>query len=353
MPERPIVSPNDHDVLSGRGNFVNSHFGNINFRSLVTLNKLPYVAADKRQKCLFATKIVDEIKKLDPPGRFLAQDSNTKLWYELGEKKILAKTRQALREGAPEFREALGVTEGSSDHSKDEDEKQADVVTQKSGVVAPSSSYAPFPVVKLAPVLSENVPLKSGATNVGAYPATATPSATIENHSYPANFSQIRPNLLADDVPPAGYATSHDAQPAPVLSETVPLDSGDIILGANSAIPTPSAFIDEHTHSMTSQLNSQPDACVYPPQSLPTDHPNTTTLSIPQPRPAIRVQSIQLEDLHKEKRSTQDPSMSLSLDVTSDLDGGLSALMQDSMSFSGFIDFDSSSSYKASFVADD
>jgi hypothetical protein len=29
-----IVEPHKHDVLSGRGNFVNHHFGNENFRNL-------------------------------------------------------------------------------------------------------------------------------------------------------------------------------------------------------------------------------------------------------------------------------------------------------------------------------
>jgi hypothetical protein len=29
-----IINPHSHDVLSGRGNFVNHHFGNENFRKL-------------------------------------------------------------------------------------------------------------------------------------------------------------------------------------------------------------------------------------------------------------------------------------------------------------------------------
>ena len=29
-----IIKPHSHDVLSGRGNFVNHHFGNENFRKL-------------------------------------------------------------------------------------------------------------------------------------------------------------------------------------------------------------------------------------------------------------------------------------------------------------------------------
>lgn len=40
---------------------------------------------------------------MNPPGRFIKQDPKTKLWYDIGKKAALAKTRQALREGAPEL----------------------------------------------------------------------------------------------------------------------------------------------------------------------------------------------------------------------------------------------------------
>jgi hypothetical protein len=80
-----IITPHDHDVLSGRGNFVNYHAGNENFRSLVRKHKVAYVACPKPQKGRFSKVIVDEIKALRPPGRFLKQDLSTKLWYDIGE----------------------------------------------------------------------------------------------------------------------------------------------------------------------------------------------------------------------------------------------------------------------------
>lgn len=98
-----IIYPHDHDVLSGRGNFVNYHPGNEYFRELVRQHKVAYVACPKARKGKFSRMIVDEIGKRDPPGRFLKQDNDTKLWYDIGDKKALDKTRQALREGAPEL----------------------------------------------------------------------------------------------------------------------------------------------------------------------------------------------------------------------------------------------------------
>ena len=98
-----IATPHDHDVLSGRGNFVNYHAGNEHFRSLVRKHKVAYVACPKQQKGKFSRLIVEEIRARNPPGRFLKQDPVTKLWHDIGEKKALDKTRQALREGAPDI----------------------------------------------------------------------------------------------------------------------------------------------------------------------------------------------------------------------------------------------------------
>ena len=61
--------------------------------------------------------IVDEIRNRTPPGRFLKQDGATKLWYDIGEKKALDKTRQALREGAPDI-----IKEISGDEATDDDD---------------------------------------------------------------------------------------------------------------------------------------------------------------------------------------------------------------------------------------
>mmetsp|Transcript_37279 Transcript_37279/g.42579 ORF Transcript_37279/g.42579 Transcript_37279/m.42579 type:complete len:350 (+) Transcript_37279:68-1117(+) len=98
-----VKEPQKHDVLSGRGNFVNYHPGNEHFRSLVRKHKVAYLNCPKSQKSKFSQIIVDQIQSQNPPGRFLKQHPETKLWNDIGEKKALDKTRQALREGAPEL----------------------------------------------------------------------------------------------------------------------------------------------------------------------------------------------------------------------------------------------------------
>ena len=106
---KDIDTPHEHDVLSGRGNFVNYHSGNGYFRELVKKHKVDYVKAPKSDKAKFSRMIVDQIRSRDPPGRFLKEDEETKKWFDIGEKKALDKTRQALREGAPEIEKLIGL----------------------------------------------------------------------------------------------------------------------------------------------------------------------------------------------------------------------------------------------------
>ncbi len=99
--------PHSNDVLCGRGQVINAHPGNVHFRSIVNHLKLEYVMSKKADKKVFANVIVESIRSRNPPGRFLKQDKETKLWYDVGDKVALGKTRQALREGAPIIEDRL------------------------------------------------------------------------------------------------------------------------------------------------------------------------------------------------------------------------------------------------------
>lgn len=99
-----------NDVLCGRGGLTNHHPGNIFFRQLVRQRQEMYLRASKRDKASVAKSIVETIRNLDPPGRFLkkkADSSEEGVWCEIGNRKAREKTSQALRERAPELREGL------------------------------------------------------------------------------------------------------------------------------------------------------------------------------------------------------------------------------------------------------
>ena len=70
----------------------------MHFRELVAANKKTYVSLTKKQKMLVARKIVETVHSTEPPGRFLAKDLDTGLWYDIGLPRSLEKTSQALRE---------------------------------------------------------------------------------------------------------------------------------------------------------------------------------------------------------------------------------------------------------------
>jgi hypothetical protein len=93
-----IEKPHSNDVLCGRGGSSNRHLGNMQFRELVAANKMSYVELTKKQKMLVARQIVDMLQSASPPGRFLAKDLDTGLWYNIGVPRSLEKTSQALRE---------------------------------------------------------------------------------------------------------------------------------------------------------------------------------------------------------------------------------------------------------------
>ena len=90
-----------------------------------------YVSSNKRDKMAISRSIVEAVRARSPPGRFLEKDVDTGLWFDIGDKKAIEKTSQALRDGAaayrrqlsddmsdPNFLEAVFDAEAEGDHSK-------------------------------------------------------------------------------------------------------------------------------------------------------------------------------------------------------------------------------------------
>lgn len=118
-----IRTPNQEDVLCGRGGGINSHAGNRVFRAWVTERKRDYnLAPNKQEKTQVAMEVVRRIQNQSPrPGRFLRKDPSIQggqtWWVVCEESKALAKTTQALREGAPRIRQAHENTTGNTSHA--------------------------------------------------------------------------------------------------------------------------------------------------------------------------------------------------------------------------------------------
>lgn len=112
----PIQVPNVNDVLCGRGGRINAHEGNVQFRDLVNANKKVYLAktTKKLEKAHIAAGLVEHTRSMNPPGRFLREDSDTGFWYDIGDAKAIKKAGQALREDAPDIREDDSDDDGTS-----------------------------------------------------------------------------------------------------------------------------------------------------------------------------------------------------------------------------------------------
>ena len=95
-----IVNVHNHDVLCGRGGNTNNHDGNEQFRYLVKYNKERYCKTPRKDKYNVAKEIVETLRMLSPPARFLERSQHG-FWQDIGDKKAIKKTCQALRDVLP------------------------------------------------------------------------------------------------------------------------------------------------------------------------------------------------------------------------------------------------------------
>ena len=90
IPERgigPIIDPNDNDVLCGglRGMY-KDHPGNVQLKDITNSKKKEYKSPT----------IVNMIRTMNPPGRFLSEDRDTGMWFDIGDRKAKAKVYRQL-----------------------------------------------------------------------------------------------------------------------------------------------------------------------------------------------------------------------------------------------------------------
>ena len=79
--------------MFGRGK-VNRYFSN-----LVKAVIIEFVVTPKQLRNFFVIEVVNQIRSLSPPGRFLRKDKETGVYFEVCNKKtVVEKTSQALRD---------------------------------------------------------------------------------------------------------------------------------------------------------------------------------------------------------------------------------------------------------------
>ena len=95
-----VDKPHAHDILFARGNGVNRHIGNVFLRQLAMQRKHHHKEGTHPSQILIvAYDIFGEIKKLDPPGRFLMQTPyDCSKWYDVSDSNAVREICNLLRE---------------------------------------------------------------------------------------------------------------------------------------------------------------------------------------------------------------------------------------------------------------
>ena len=109
-----ITHLNDNDIILGRsGKQINIQPGNKAYRKVVNSNKLAYATCERHEKIRISRSIVGAMREIG--GRFLEQidyGNNTVAYRDIGDKKAVQKTSQALREGQSKLLKKLQKNNG-------------------------------------------------------------------------------------------------------------------------------------------------------------------------------------------------------------------------------------------------
>lgn len=215
---RRIRTPAPHDVLSGRGGSVNAHPGNCQFRDWISTRKTDYnLASSKQDKAVICREVISKVTDLG--GRFLAKETaGSSWWIELDDERVMAKTSQALREGAPKIREA---------HREELGIPSADDVNSSSGKrhrvrrPAPEKRTVEEHVEEhvASGVGIKTFPLEQPAVEAAAYPPSKRVRIDYKGHAVLPNDET--PPLSSTPAPAALVVSEMMLMPAPAGLEPV------------------------------------------------------------------------------------------------------------------------------------
>jgi len=92
-----IRSPNERDVLYGRGRLHREHPGNTHLRHLCDAYRTSYDQADRENKTRISQTIVNRTKTMG--GRFLRYDKAQRLWFPVSGEEARLKVGHMIRDG--------------------------------------------------------------------------------------------------------------------------------------------------------------------------------------------------------------------------------------------------------------
>jgi hypothetical protein len=226
-----IRTPNASDVLLGRGGGINSHVGNRVFRDWVHQRKEDYnLAGSKADKTGVAKEVMELVT--NKGGRFLTKDPTTSSsasgwWMEVDELRALAKTSQALREGAPQIRASHQGKPASTRKRKSSPPRT------KKRLHNPTAATSRVPAPASPPATSGGCSSAWPQTVPGLVPASTpslnsestTPIAEEAAHRTISSGTQQALNALGRNMLEAKALAEHQQPPAQEELQAQPLPS--------------------------------------------------------------------------------------------------------------------------------
>lgn len=204
---------NNNDVLCGRGGRTYHHSGNVQFRKLVDLRRQEYLDRNTKRldKASISAEVMNAIRNMDPPGRFLKEKKDG-TFFDIGDAKAIVKIGQALREGAPELRPIINGesknTNSNSSTSSAEKKREAGALlialadsggSSKNNIERPSSAIT-SDVPTVLP-LNRTISTASSNNSLGRRNGQALGSSPPARPPGPYSFAQSRGPPYNDYLP--------------------------------------------------------------------------------------------------------------------------------------------------------
>lgn len=189
-----ITKVNETDIICGRGGLALKHPGNAAYRKIVGVNKEIYATCLKTEKLRISKSIVAAIREIN--GRFLERedgktsttldekdaDGNPVKWRDIGDKKAIEKTSQALREGQPKLLKKLAERQQSAGGVYD---MPINGQFNHIGGVPQTHMHMSVPQHQLQPIQTSNNTNMQGGDMYGYQPAAAyQPTSAQQNFSH-------------------------------------------------------------------------------------------------------------------------------------------------------------------------
>ena len=237
---QPYIVVNDHDVLCGRGVNISQHPGNERFRALVNTRTdesycTTFTTGEKRA---LAEEIVNHIKSLDPPGRFLKRCGRSHSsrglsgpWEELTQKECIKKACQALRDCNRLDRTGYAAQVSIPKDVKDNAEERAKAgLSLKEHAAAKVQNAKPFVVHKQTPdpKSSKNANVTLSPRDSRRKKRSATEICSTVSRDTPVELNTDewtkRPRASVGSVPPNAESgdSAHHIAPRPTNVHSTP-----------------------------------------------------------------------------------------------------------------------------------